>query len=169
MGTENKIGLHFDTDVFGPGGRGHFSTWNNDGRTAKIDVSVMGFDTAAVFVGGRQAIGLEDESKAAMQAVAVDRVADVFGSDVRKHVDHAATTGWSRDPWTRGAWACAQPGQAHQRQALARPIENRLFFAGEATVSGSQGTCHGAYESGLRVARDVAGCFSGGQRLSLGA
>jgi monoamine oxidase len=167
MGTENKIGLHFDADVFGPGGRGHFSTWNDDGSTAKIDVSVMGFDTAAVFVGGRQAIALEDLGAPAMHAFAVDRVADVFGSSIRKHVTRGIATAWHSDPWTRGSWACARPGQAHQRAALARPVEDRLFFAGEATVSGSQGTCHGAYESGLRAAKDVSKVLSNGRRLAL--
>jgi monoamine oxidase len=167
MGTENKIGLHFDADVFRPGGRGHFSTWNDDGRTAKIDVSVMGFNTAAVFVGGRQAIGLEDLGQFAMEAFAVDRVADVFGNDIRKHVDRAITTAWSRDPWARGSWSCARPGHAHQRLALARPIEDRLYFAGEATVLGSQATCHGAYDSGLRAAREVATSLSAGHRRAL--
>jgi monoamine oxidase len=156
MGTENKIGLHFDTDVFGSEGRGHYSTWNDDGTAAKIDVSVMGFNKAVIFVGGRSAIALEELGPTAMQDYAVDRVADLFGNDIRKHVDHSITTAWSIDPWTRGSWACAQPGQAHQRANLARPVEDRLFFAGEATASGAQGTCHGAYESGIRAAREAA-------------
>lgn len=156
MGTENKIGLHFDTDVFGPQGRGHYSTWNDDGSTAKIDVSVMGFNTAVVFVGGRHAIWLEGQGQTAMKDFAVDRVVDVFGSDIRKHVNRSIATAWSTDPWTRGSWACAQPGNAHQRSHLARPVDDRIFFAGEATVVGAQGTCHGAYESGIRAAREAA-------------
>lgn len=156
MGTENKIGLHFDRDVFGPQGRGHYSTWNDDGSRAKIDVSVMGFNTAVVFVGGQHAIWLEKQGASAMKDFAEDRVADVFGTDIRKHVDRAVATGWSGDPWTRGAWACARPGQAHQRANLARPVDDRLFFAGEASVIGAQGTCHGAYESGIRAAREAA-------------
>ena len=156
MGTENKIGLHFDTDVFGPEGRGFYSTWNDDGSSAKIDVSVMGFNKAVIFVGGRSAIALEQQGPIAMQDYAVERVADLFGNDIRKHVGQTIATAWSIDPWTRGSWACAQPGQAHQRANLARPVEDRLFFAGEATASGAQGTCHGAYESGIRAAREAA-------------
>ena len=48
MGTENKMGVYFDVDVFGSDGRGHYSIWNDDGNAAKVDVSVMGFNTAAV-------------------------------------------------------------------------------------------------------------------------
>ena len=156
MGTENKVGLHFDTDVFGPAGRGFYSTWNDDGSSAKIDVSVMGLNKAVVFVGGRSAIALEELGPAAMQDYAADRVADLFGNGIRKHVDRFIATAWSVDPWTLGSWACAQPGQAHQRANLALPVEARLFFAGEATASGAQGTCHGAYESGIRAAREAA-------------
>ena len=156
MGTENKVGLHFDTDVFGPAGRGFYSTWNDDGSSAHIDVSVMGFNTAVILVGGSSAIALEELGPAAMQDYAVDRVADLFGNGIRKHVDRFIATAWSVDPWTLGSWACAQPGQAHQRANLALPVEARLFFAGEATASGAQGTCHGAYESGIRAAREAA-------------
>ncbi len=35
-------------------------------------------------------------------------------------------------------------------------VDERLFFAGEATIHGAQGTCHGAYVSGIRAAREIA-------------
>ncbi|MCZ6488270.1 MAG: FAD-dependent oxidoreductase, partial [Gammaproteobacteria bacterium] len=86
----------------------------------------------------------------------VDRIADIFGHDIRKHVNRSIVTAWSTEPWTRGSWACALPGQAYQRANLQRPVDERLFFAGEATVYGGQGTCHGAYQSGIRAAKDIA-------------
>ena len=156
MGTENKMGIHFDTDVFGADGRGHYSTWNDDGNSAKVDASVMGLNTAAVFVGGRHGVWLEKQGQQACHDFAVDRVADIFGNDIRKHVNRSIVTAWNTEPWTRGSWACASPGQAHQRANLERSVDERLFFAGEATVYGGQGTCHGAYLSGIRAAREIA-------------
>ncbi len=50
----------------------------------------------------------------------------------------------------------ALPGQAYQRANLQRPVDERLFFAGEATVTGGQGTCHGAYLSGIQAAQEIA-------------
>jgi len=42
------------------------------------------------------------------------------------------------------------------QEALGRPVENTLFFAGEATdTSGQNGTVHGAIASGYRVAEDI--------------
>ena len=41
------------------------------------------------------------------------------------------------------------------REALASTLNGRLFFAGEATNKDYFGTAHGAFLSGLRVAKDV--------------
>jgi monoamine oxidase len=109
-----------------------------------------------VFVGGRLGVWLEKQGQAALTDFAIDRIADIFGSDIRKRVKRCIATAWEGDPWTRGTWACARPGHAHQRAQLARPLEERLFFAGEATDRGGQGTCHGAYNSGLRAACEIA-------------
>lgn len=165
MGTENKIGLHFDHDIFGPDGRAYYTIWKDGEVAAKVDADVVGLDTAVVLVGGRFAVGLESEGPEALTEFAVDRVADIFGNDIRKHVSRAIPTAWNTNPWTRGSWACALPGQAHQRAELARPVDGRLFFAGEATIYGAQGTCDGAHDSGIRAAREIAACLRPGQDI----
>jgi len=156
MGTENKMGIAFDRDVFGPQGRGHHTVWSDNSESAKVDVNGMGFNSVSVFTGGRHGIWLEKQGTQACHDFAVDRVAEIFGNDIRKHVMSSITTAWSSEPWTRGSWACALPGQAHQREQLARPIDERLYFAGEATMVGGQGTCDGAYRSGIRAAQEIA-------------
>ena len=162
MGTENKIGVYFTKDVFGPAGRGHYSSWQrgDSQRNVKIEVGVMAQNTAVVFAGGRRGVGLEALGERACSAYALERLADIFGSGIRQHVGGTIVTAWASDPWTYGAWACARPGQAHQRAALARPVHERLFFAGEATINGLQGTCHGAYLSGIRAAQEIAACLA---------
>jgi monoamine oxidase len=163
MGTENKMGVYFDTDVFGEQGYGFYSTWHDHGddTAAKVEAGVMGVNTAVVFIGGRHGIWLEKQGQQACHDFAVDRIADVFGNDIRKHVERSIVTAWETEPWTRGSWACARPGHAHQRANLARPVDDRLFFAGEATMSGLQGTCHGAYKSGIQAANEIAGQLQG--------
>ena len=54
-----------------------------------------------------------------------------------------------------GAYSYALPGRAAARDALARPFEQRLFFAGEATHRHDFSTAHGAYQSGRRAADEV--------------
>ena len=154
-GTENKICLHFDTDVFGPDGRGFHNTWNDDGVACGFEASVMGQNTAIAFTGGRHAIWLEKQGQQAGHDYAVDRVAEVFGSDIRKHVTRSIVTAWTAEPWTRGSYSCALPGQAHQRNELARPLDDRVFFAGEATTVRDHSCCHGAFRSGIRAAQEI--------------
>ncbi|MEQ8666896.1 MAG: NAD(P)/FAD-dependent oxidoreductase [Rhodospirillales bacterium] len=160
-GTENKIGVHFDRDVFGPDGLGFYMTWNDDGEGAGFEASVNANDTAIVFTGGRHAVWLEKQGQQAGHDFAVGRIADVFGNDIRKHVTRSIVTAWTTEPWTLGSYSAARPGQAHQRRELARPVGDRVFFAGEATApQGAQATCHGAYLSGRRAAAEIAEVLS---------
>ncbi len=59
----------------------------------------------------------------------------------------------NRDEWVKGAFSCARPGAAEQRPILAQPIDERVFFAGEATSSNASGSAHGACISGRDAAR----------------
>jgi monoamine oxidase len=63
---------------------------------------------------------------------------------------------WSRDPFFRGAYSYVPTNALDARSALAQPVENTLFFAGEATeTTGNAGTVHGAMASGTQAARRV--------------
>ena len=60
-----------------------------------------------------------------------------------------------RDPLSLGAYSHALPGHAEARAVLAAPVDDRLFFAGEATSPNFFSTAHGARDSGERAAREV--------------
>ena len=65
---------------------------------------------------------------------------------------------WQADPYSRGAYSYVLAGGMGAQQELARPLANRLFFAGEATQSdGHHATVHGAFSSGIRVAEEILG------------
>lgn len=70
--------------------------------------------------------------------------------DVRLH-------NWSRDIYARGAYSFATAGQESAAEALADPVEQTLYFAGEAFASPLDvGTVHGALDSGKRAGRAAA-------------
>ena len=87
-----------------------------------------------------------------MFAFAADELANILGSDVRKHISPLASTAWQSDPWSRGSYSYALPGHADDRAILAAPVDERLFFAGEATSPNDFSTAHGAYMSGVAAA-----------------
>ena len=156
IGTLNKICVYFDQDIFSPERRGFHIVCNENAGAAGFEASVMGQNTAIVFVGGRHAIWLEKQGQQASHEFAVNQVAEVFGNDIRKQEMRSIATAWTSDPWTRGSYSCALPGHAHQRVELARPLDDCLFFAGEATTVGDHACCHGAYRSGIRAAQEIA-------------
>ncbi|MGZ4161182.1 MAG: FAD-dependent oxidoreductase [Neobacillus sp.] len=46
-------------------------------------------------------------------------------------------------------------GNSDARVELAKPVDQRLFFAGEACSRNDFSTAHGAYRTGLRAAAEV--------------
>jgi monoamine oxidase len=63
---------------------------------------------------------------------------------------------WQCDPFSRGAYTYGKVGADGAQEALAKPLADTVFFAGEATASpGSNGTVHGAMASGYRAAREM--------------
>jgi len=63
---------------------------------------------------------------------------------------------WQQDPFSMGAYSYGKVGADGAQHALAAPLNNTLFFAGEATdTSGHNGTVHGAIASGHRAAAQI--------------
>jgi monoamine oxidase len=63
---------------------------------------------------------------------------------------------WSSDPYARGAYTYAAVGGIAAFEEIAQPVENTLFFAGEATCSGGMNaTMEGALRSGSRAAQEI--------------
>jgi monoamine oxidase len=104
------------------------------------------------YFGGRLARELEQEGEGAFARFAVDELVAHLGSGMRARLRPVAASAWNNDPYARGSYSHALPGKAGSRAVLARPIDNRLFFAGEACSAESFSTAHGAFETGVAAA-----------------
>jgi monoamine oxidase len=63
---------------------------------------------------------------------------------------------WEKDRFSRGAYSYVKVGGDSAQRDLGAPVENTLFFAGEATdVSGHNGTVHGALASAQRAVQEI--------------
>jgi monoamine oxidase len=107
------------------------------------------------FFGGRYAKQLEDAGDGAIAAASIDEIVSYLGNDFRRKLKPLKESRWAHDPFARGAYSHALPGQSHQRAVLAAPVGGRLFFAGEATSPNFFSTAHGAHDSGERAAREA--------------
>jgi monoamine oxidase len=75
---------------------------------------------------------------------------------------------WSEDQFARGALSFVYVGSSTiHREALATPIDNRVFFAGEATSIDNPGTVAGARASGTRAAAEVAAVGLPGEKVTV--
>jgi monoamine oxidase len=88
----------------------------------------------------------------------------VFGlseSELRTRLVKTYLHNWQTDPQTLGAYAYLPVDGIEHQLNLAKPVEDTLFFAGEATSLGHVGTVHGAIKSGQRAAREIFTAFGG--------
>ncbi|MBE2278696.1 MAG: FAD-dependent oxidoreductase, partial [Rhodobacteraceae bacterium] len=129
-------------------------------RRSRQDIFFLAFpfdlDLMVGFVGGDFAWELEAAGPAAAVDFATDRLAELFGNDIRRQVGHGLLTRWGGERWTRGAYAAATPGRATARAVLAEPVGGRIWFAGEALGGGLMQTAAGARLSGEAAAASVA-------------
>lgn len=79
----------------------------------------------------------------------------MYGRDI-PNPDAWLITRWAADPFAYGSYSFIPPGASGKDYvALAHPVGEQLFFAGEATNRAHPATVHGAYLSGQRAAREV--------------
>ncbi len=77
-------------------------------------------------------------------------------------------TAWSTDPFARGAFSFQAVGSTpEQRLALAQPVDDRIFFAGEHTDDLNPGTVQGALASGRRAVAEVLALGRPGERIAV--
>ena len=126
-----------------------------DVRTASYYIRPLSSPVIECFFGGEGARVVEENGPAAGFEFAIDQLCALFGSDIRRVLRPLIGSSWSRMKHVGGAYSYALPGHASARSALARPFDNRLFFAGEATSAGDFSTSHGAHDSGVRAAGEV--------------
>jgi monoamine oxidase len=112
------------------------------------------------WTGGPPAAQLSDLADSDLINAAMESLRTMFGdrlSSAHPHLEAAYVHNWQRDPYAHGAYSYVGVGHNDSaRQALAAPLEDTLFFAGEATdTTGEAATVAGALLSGSRAAREV--------------
>jgi monoamine oxidase len=142
----NPLGLQSDELVFEKA---------VDSRTAAVVANVAGSRLCMVELAGKQAADLADAGEDAMTKFAIDWLGGLFGANLKKTVQRTHATRWTKEPWVLGAFSAAAPGGQWARRTLADPLDERLWFAGEAVHETMWGTVGGAWESGERAADAV--------------
>lgn len=108
-----------------------------------------------VFVAGNYAKLMENFTDKQIANHIMQRLRLVYGSSTSKPTSFIITR-WGHDPYSYGSYSYQRIGSTEQNILnLAKPVANKLFFAGEATSTDDYGTVHGAYNSGIRAAGEI--------------
>jgi monoamine oxidase len=87
---------------------------------------------------------------------ALARILNTSGSTLAGELESWHTHDWSQDPFSRGAYSYPRTGGLDALQRFGEPVEDTLYFAGEAVnAEGHIGTVHGAMATGIRAARQI--------------
>lgn len=154
LGTAEKAFFHLKQPEELPV-EGHLFGRIDRVATGSYHTRPLGRPYIEAYLGGRNAGELIREGAGALTAFALDELAALIGSSFRRRATPIMETEWARDSWALGSYSHALPGHAAARAALAAPVADRVFFAGEATHPTFFSTAHGAWESGLRAAREA--------------
>jgi monoamine oxidase len=155
VGVVNKIALAFRPGVLPPEKDVWLYQLRKDGSIADVLVRPFGAESTLHFTGGDFAREVELLSKADQITFALSTIGDIYGNDVAAGCVGGAVTRWSRDPFSLGSHSAALPGEARQRGELAKPVAERIWFAGEACAPAWASSLPGAFLSGRAAARAI--------------
>jgi monoamine oxidase len=115
--------------------------------------------TLVAWTGGPRADAIAGRSREDLEEKALRQLAEILAVDratVRDLLVQSESHDWQQDPLAQGSYSYLPAGALRVPEALSKPIESTLFFAGEHTdTTGNWGTVHGAMESGQRAAHQV--------------
>ncbi len=155
MGLLNKVALKF-SHAFWP------TDYASIAFSSKSTISITDFvnfffafqqPILVGFSAGTPALAIEKLSDSEIVELVMQNLRDNFGNKIPQPEKYIITR-WAQDPFAQGSYSYISVGGSGEAYtALAEPIDNRLFFAGEATHKQFPATVHGALLSGLREAK----------------
>lgn len=154
LGLNDKLFLKLDkAEEFAPDTR-LFGHTDRTG-TASYHFRPFGRPQIEAYFGGRLAAELEAGGERAFFDFAVSELKRQLGRDFIRRVKPMHIHRWGVDPYARGSYSYALPGKAGCRARLAAPVDERLFFAGEACSADDFSTAHGGFLTGVSAAEQV--------------
>ncbi|MEM1006777.1 MAG: NAD(P)/FAD-dependent oxidoreductase [Pseudomonadota bacterium] len=159
MGLLMKVPMMFDGARLGLG-ENNWVTYripeDQPGEACYFVAWPCGHDYLFGNIGGKFAWDLYAQGQDAVVDFALDQLVRLVGSDALKHFIKGLATDWADNPLTLGAYGVVRPGANGAREQLAMPIDDKLFFAGEAVAGEVAALVNGAYLSGKSTAQNLA-------------
>lgn len=157
MGVFNKIFLIFDTVFWGDDYEliGYMGSQDSDWPEIVNFHKIAALPVLLAFSAGAAGERNELRSDAELVGDLMASLRKMYGQGIPEPAGHVVTR-WKQDPFSLGSYSYVPVGftQSDRRQ-IGMPVDNRVFFAGEATSQFFPSTVHGAFLSGVRAAYEI--------------
>lgn len=155
MGVFNKVFLKFDKvfwdadfELIGYMGDGDWPEIINFQK-------ITGNPVLLAFSAGATGAANEALPDAEIVKSLMDCLRKMYGENIPEPSGFQVTR-WNSDPFSLGSYSYTPVGSKQSfRRQIGMPVENKVFFAGEATSQFFPATVHGAFLSGVRAAYEI--------------
>jgi monoamine oxidase len=157
MGVFNKIFLKFDAVFWDRDYEliGYMGASDCDWPEIVNFQKIAGLPVLLAFSAGTAGEKNELRSDPELVADLMDCLRRMYGDDIPEPTGHLITR-WNQAPYCLGSYSYIPVGSKNsQRRQIGAPVENRIFFAGEATSQFFPSTVYGAFLSGVRAAYEI--------------
>ncbi len=162
MGALNRIALKFPK-AFWPKDAAVLTLITKEYNQISWFINYYCYSEHPILVGGIPgdvAIECENLEDKDVVAQAMTSLRQMYGNDIPSPEAYVITH-WNEDPYSYGSYSYIPVGASgNDYDLLAQSVDNKLFFAGEATNRQYPATSHGAYFSGLREAKKILLAFT---------
>ena len=157
FGVLNKVYLEFPTVFWDRDAhllgyiseeKGRFCEWLNFYPLTGKPI-LLGFNA------GEFGLTIENWADDEIVNLAMRTLETIYGEGIPQPINYLITR-WGKDPFSLGSYSSIKPFSTPALyESLAAPVDEKLYFAGEATHRWHPSTVHGAYMSGLRAAEEI--------------
>jgi len=157
MGVFNKIFLKFDSVFWDQENEliGYMGSQDDDWPEIVNFHRIAGLPVLLAFSAGKAGEKNELRNNTDLVACLMHCLRKMYGQNIPEPQSHLITR-WNQDPFSLGSYSYVPVGSKQSlRRQIAIPVENRVFFAGEATSQSFPATVHGAFLSGVRAAYEI--------------
>jgi len=157
IGTMNKVFLYFEKSFWPKDG--NFIEYFKDNSSEMMvyeSYSPIGNNNVLiVFLAGKQARKIENMNIDETRDMVISDLRKIYGSSI-PNPTNIYKTGWHTDPFALGSYPHIPPGsKLSDCDKIGNSIDNKIFFAGDSTISNYLATAHGAYISGIKAANEI--------------
>ena len=116
------------------------------------------------WIAGPKALSLKEANDDEILDHAINSLQEIFNCPIdliKKNIKASLITNWHKDPFSLGAYSYATLETAQARKILKNPVNNTIFFGGEALFEGPQSaTVEGALQNGKDTAQALLTSFT---------